>query len=235
MKKVRPKPVTQNQVNLFMPLTWRGHRSLSNQAPFGAIGSEVRIHQKITDTVRWNKTALNCRLLKHLQDYLLTLGFPRFHFDRKKFPHPAHVSADHAHASYLADMTGEEHVHVLVFPFQLIGNRDERARGLRVIWFLKEQRQAHNSSCLLKKVIASRHSGPERTAAASLCSKASSSLCLIKEQQSIWSFMCFLKKKPLTKQNAWRKDRVKGSNAACLERTSLFLFILCYFLTSHYT
>lgn len=43
MEKVRPKPVTQN---LLIPLKWRGQRSPSEKSFFGAIGSELCIHQK---------------------------------------------------------------------------------------------------------------------------------------------------------------------------------------------
>lgn len=105
------------------------------------------------------------------------------------FSHPAQALADQARARYLADVTGEEDVHVLVLPFQLVGNRDERACALGVVWFLKDQRWARNSSGMLKEVTALQ---PGEAEAAPPCPKASSSRCLVTEQQG-WTFMCFLK------------------------------------------
>lgn len=92
--------------------------------------------------------AVTCCLSQHRQHHLLALGFPKCHRGHQTSPH------QQDHACYLADVTGEENVHVFVFAFELVGDGGERAGGLRVIRLLQEQKQARNSSRWLKKAVA---------------------------------------------------------------------------------
>lgn len=89
-----------------------------------------------------------CCLSQHHQHHLLALGFPKSHRGHQTSPH------QQDHTCYLADVTGEENVHVFVFAFQLVGDGGERAGGLRVIRLLQEQEQARNSSRWLQKAVA---------------------------------------------------------------------------------
>lgn len=108
---------------------------------------------------------------------------------------------------YLADVAGEEDAHVLVLPLQLVGHRGEGARALGALWFLEEQRQAQDSPW-----------GAEGRGAGSGTAGT-----------RLPPPLCALGNQTLTHQNVPRKNGVKGSKQACLERFSLFLFSLCCF------